>query len=205
MRKYLGLFISIAIVAAVALILWNIQPFGAVQQGEAGTGMNSSQTQGEAAIGGKFTLVDANNTPVTEKILVGKFSLVYFGFTSCPAVCPTTLGTITNALDRVGSLSDNVQPLFITVDPDRDTPEVMRDYIGNFHPTFIALTGTTAQTEQAAAAFKVYAQAEEGKKDYNVNHSDFIYLMDRTGKYITHFTQEDSAEEISAALLRYIR
>ncbi len=209
MRKYLSLIISLALIAAAGLAVWTIQPIPNIGEGEAGIGKQQnrrSPTTGEAEIGGKFQLIDANENKVDESILQGYFSLVYFGFTSCPAVCPTTLGNITNALDKIGNLSDDVRPIFISIDPNHDNPSVMREYISNFHPSFMALTGTEAQTKQAANAFKVYYEA--GKlltKNGNINHSDFIYLMDKTGKYITHFTQEDSAEKMAAELLRYVR
>jgi protein SCO1/2 len=210
MRKYLVLAISIILLLLAGFAIWSFQPVPSVKIGEAGIGKVEDRrivkSQGEAAIGGEFNLIDANENKIDEKILQGHFSLVYFGFTSCPAVCPTTLGNITNALDRIGDLSDEVQPIFISVDPKRDTPAVMREYISNFHPSFLALTGTEEQSKQAASAFKVYFQAENpDAKDYNVNHSDFIYLMDRTGKYVTHFTQEDSAEKMAQELLRYVR
>ncbi len=206
MRKYLGLIVSGVLVLIAGAAIWLMQPVPNVGEGEAGVGKQQNrrtQIQGEAAIGGEFNLIDANENAVDESILQGNFSLVYFGFTSCPAVCPTTLGNITNALERIGDLSDNIKPIFITIDPAHDTPAVMREYISNFHPSFMALTGTEAQTKQAAAAFKVYFAA--AKNDANIDHSDFIYLMDRTGKYVTHFTQEDSAENMAAELLRYIR
>lgn len=213
MRKYLSLIISIVLLLIIGLSIWFIQPVPTMKEGEAGIGKTDSKlinqskkTNQQPAIGGNFDLIDANNNNIDENILKGKFSLVYFGFTSCPAVCPTTLSNITNALNRIGDNADNIQPIFITIDPNRDTPEVMKDYISNFHPSFLALTGTEKQIDTASSAFKVYYQAEtSGSKNYNVNHSDFIYLMDRTGKYITHFTQEDSAEKMSGELLRYTR
>jgi protein SCO1 len=213
MRKYLSLIISAIILLGVAAAIWLNQGVPSLRQGEAGvSGGNDrrlQQTESDSTVGtGEFSLIDANENAVSQKILQGgKFSLVYFGFTSCPHVCPTTLANMTLALERIGDNADKIQPMFISVDPDRDTPAVIKEYIADFHPTFIALTGSKEEVKQATEAFKVYYQAEKSKSDadYNVNHSDFIYLMSPEGDYITYFTQEDSAEEMSVELLRNVR
>lgn len=214
MRKYLSLIISLVILLGVAAAVWLFSDVPTMTSGEAGIAAGTdkrldNQQAGEASIGaGDFSLIDANENQVTQDILRdGKFSLVYFGFTSCPHVCPTTLGNMTVALERIGDNADKLQPIFISVDPERDTPEVIKEYISNFHPSFVALTGSEQQIAGASEAFKVYYQAEkqQDSANYNVNHSDFIYLISPEGKYITHFTQEDSAEKISAELIRYVR
>jgi cytochrome oxidase Cu insertion factor (SCO1/SenC/PrrC family) len=158
--------------------------------------------EGAAAIGGAFTLVDQKNNPVSSEALKGKFSLVYFGFTNCPDICPLALSTMTQALDIAGPVADDVIPVFITVDPERDTVQVMADYVANFHPRFLALTGTPEQVREAASAYRVYFKKakEEAPDAYMMDHSGFVYLMDRTGAYMTHFKPDATAEQIAARL-----
>jgi cytochrome oxidase Cu insertion factor (SCO1/SenC/PrrC family) len=162
---------------------------------------------GTLPIGGTFSLGDTDGNAVTQDALKGAYSLVFFGFTSCPDICPTTLQAMTVALDKIGTLAEKVKPVFITIDPERDTPEVMKKYIASFNPRFLALTGSKEQTDAAATAYKVYYKAmkKEGDADYNVDHSGFIYLMNPAGEYVTHFSHKDSAEQMMAALTKYLR
>lgn len=157
---------------------------------------------GTADIGGAFTLVDQKNNVVTSENLKGKYALVYFGFTNCPDICPLSLQTMTLALDIAGPIGEPVTPIFITVDAERDTPQVMGDYIANFHPRFLALTGTPDQVTQAANAYRVYFQKakEEMPGDYLMDHSGFLYFMDPQGTYITHFKPDNTAEQIAARI-----
>jgi protein SCO1/2 len=161
---------------------------------------------GTLPIGGAFALVDTDGNTVTQDNLKGAYSLVFFGFTSCPDICPTTLQAMTGALDTLGTLAEGVKPVFITIDPQRDTPAVMKDYIKNFSPRFVALTGTKEQTDAAANAYKVYYKAakKEGETDYNVDHSGFVYLMNPAGEYVTHLSHKDSAEQMAAELAKYL-
>jgi cytochrome oxidase Cu insertion factor (SCO1/SenC/PrrC family) len=150
-------------------------------------------------IGGPFQLVDQSGKTRSERDFRGKLMLVYFGFTYCPDVCPTDLQAIGLAMDRLGADSESVQPLFVTVDPERDTPEHLADYVPMFHPRLIGLTGSPAAIGQAAAAYRVYyARIDFDKKrsDYTVDHSAFIYLMDRDGKYLGFFPPGTSAERM---------
>ena len=119
----------------------------------------------------------------------GKFLLIYFGFTHCPDVCPTDLQAIGLALDQLGKAAEEVQPLFITVDPERDTAQLLADYLPSFHPRLIGLSGDAASIRQAARAYKVYyakVPTADGS-DYTVDHSGYIYLMDRAGQYLGFF------------------
>ncbi len=161
----------------------------------------------DAAIGGDFTLTDADGNVVTQERLKGQHSLVYFGFTFCPDICPTSLLTITQALQGLGTLGDKVLPVFITVDPERDTPAKIKDYIANFHPNMIGLTGTPEQVAKAAKAYKIYyaLHKEDDPKNYVVDHSGYMYLMNPDGQYVTHFSHDDSAESIMATLTKYLR
>lgn len=167
-------------------------------------GLPGSPTQ-QMSIGGAFELVDQNNTPVTEKTYAGRYMLVFFGYTYCPDVCPTDLAIMARALDIIGpERAAKVAPIFISVDPERDTPEVLGAYVKSFHPDLIGLTGTPDQVKQAASAFKVYfAKAITGtdpKDDYLVDHSAFTYLLGPDGKAITFFNHGTSATEMAEKL-----
>lgn len=158
-------------------------------------------------IGGPFTLQDADGKAVTAADLKGRYSLVFFGFTHCPDICPLALQTITRALDEAGPAADRVQPVFITVDPERDTPEAMKAYAANFHPRLLALTGSPAQVEEVSRAYKVYAakaplKDADGKDtgDYTVTHTGFIYLMGPDGKYLSHFGKDATSADIATRL-----
>ncbi|MGF1455621.1 MAG: SCO family protein [Alphaproteobacteria bacterium] len=144
---------------------------------------------GTDLIGGSFTLVDQSGATVTEESWPGQFRFLYFGFTYCPDICPTALLSMANVLDQLGPLSGRVQPIFITVDPERDTPEALAAYVAAFHPRFVGLSGTPAQIEAAARAYQVTYErvARPGSSDYLVDHSSIIYLMDPDGRYVTHF------------------
>lgn len=164
---------------------------------------SNTTVEGVAAIGGPFTLVNQRGEPVTEQIMLGHYSLVYFGFTYCPDICPLTLQSMADAIDLLpGQESDLVQPIFISLDPARDTPDVVASYVDNFHPRMIGLTGTEDQVREAASAYRVFYRntpiGEDG--DYTVDHSGFLYLMNRSGRYIDHFRKDVTVEQISARL-----
>lgn len=162
---------------------------------------------GEPTIGGAFELVDHWGRKVTDQDFRGRYLLVFFGFTYCPDVCPAELQTISAALDRLGTLARNVQPLFVTVDPERDTATVLADYLKHFDQRILGLTGRPAQIAQATKAYRVYAAKDAqgaGEAGYIINHSTVVYFMDTDGRYITHFnygtTPEDMAERMAAHL-----
>ena len=161
----------------------------------------------QPAIGGPFTLVDQDGRTVTNVSLRGKPTLIYFGYTYCPDVCPTSLLLMETAIDKLGpGAAEKVNLVFITVDPDRDTPELLKGYVGNFGPTFIGLTGTQAQVAAAARAYRVYYQKVPGKNGapYLMDHSSIVYLLDRNGRFVTHFTHEAKAEAIAAGVQRLL-
>ncbi len=163
---------------------------------------NNRLIEGSVAIGGTFTLIDQTNKPVTSDALKGKFTLVYFGFTHCPDICPLTLANMTQAVSITGPLADDLIPVFITVDPERDTVQVMAEYVANFHPRFLALTGTPEQVRQATSAYRVYFKKAkiQTPDDYMMDHSGFVYLMDRTGNYVTHFKSDILPEQMAAQI-----
>jgi cytochrome oxidase Cu insertion factor (SCO1/SenC/PrrC family) len=161
---------------------------------------------GEALIGGPFELVDQNGNTVTDQTFKGKLTLVYFGFTFCPDACPTALGVMSAALDKLDVAADRVVPVFITVDPDRDTPPVMKDYVSNFHPRMVGLTGTPEQIAKVAKTYRVYYQKAAGTApdDYVMDHTLLIYLMDGDGKYITHFGPDVTPDQIAEEIRKYL-
>jgi len=151
-------------------------------------------------VGGPFELTDHTGKLRTERDFRGKLMLVYFGFTYCPDVCPTDLQAIGLALDKLGTDGDSVQPLFITVDPERDTAAHLAEYVPMFHPRLIGLTGSAEAIRKAADAYKVYyAKVDPPKGDggyYTVDHTAFIYLMDREGNYLGFFPPGTSADRM---------
>ena len=150
-------------------------------------------------IGGPFELIDQSGTTRTDADFRGQLLLVYFGFTFCPDVCPTDLQAIGLAMEKLGTAAEQVQPLFITVDPGRDTPEHLADYVPMFHPRLIGLTGHAAAIARAAEAYRVFYRRVDFDKDpqaYTIDHSAFIYLMDRDGKYMGFFPPGSSADQI---------
>ena len=161
----------------------------------------------QPGIGGPFALTDQNGKTVTADSLKGKPTLIYFGYTFCPDVCPTSLLLMETAIDKLGGdAAKKVNLVFITVDPERDTPELIKGYVPNFGPTFIGLTGTPAQVEQATRAYRVYSQKVPGKDGapYLMDHSSIVYLLDRNGRFVTHFTHEAKAETIATAVGRLL-
>jgi len=157
-------------------------------------------------IGGPFALTDQNGVRRTDADFRGKLMLVYFGFTYCPDICPTDLQQMALAVDQLGPAGGTVQPVFITVDPARDTVEHLKDYMALFHPRFVGLTGDAAAIRQAARAYRVYYEKveREDKSDYTLDHSVFIYLMDRDGRYLGFFPPGTSAERLAETMRSHL-
>lgn len=155
-----------------------------------------------AAIGGPFTLTATDGRTVTDETYRGKWLLIYFGYISCPDACPTALNNMGVALDRLGPEADGLQPLFITVDPRRDIPAVLSEYMKSFDPRIVALTGTEDQIAAVAAAYHVYYAAPRNAEgnDYFVGHSSYIYLMDPRGRLVKPFSSELAAEGLADQL-----
>jgi cytochrome oxidase Cu insertion factor (SCO1/SenC/PrrC family) len=161
----------------------------------------------QPGIGGPFALTDQNGKTVTSDSLKGKPTLIYFGYAFCPDVCPTSLLLMETAIEKLGpDAPKKVNLVFITVDPERDTTAMMKGYVENFGPTFIGLTGTQEQITQVARAYRVYYQKVPGKdgSPYLMDHSSIVYLLDRNGRFVTHFTHEAKAEAIAAAVQRLL-
>ncbi|QIG97417.1 MULTISPECIES: SCO family protein [unclassified Bradyrhizobium] len=148
-------------------------------------------------VGGPFALTDQAGHARTDKEFRGKLMLVYFGFTYCPDVCPTDLQAIAQMLDKLGPDGEQVQPIFITVDPERDTAAHLAEYVPLFHPRLIGLTGSADAIRQVADAYKVYfAKVPLKDGDYTVDHTAYIYLMDRDGNYLGFFPPGTSADRM---------
>jgi protein SCO1/2 len=158
-----------------------------------------------AQIGGPFTLVTADGKDVTDQTYRGKWLLMYFGYTFCPDACPTTLNDMSEAFDKLGSDASKVQPLFITVDPKRDTPQAMADYLKSFDPRIVGLTGSQAQTESVAKAYRVYvAPQKTDGDDYLVDHSSYIYVVNPQGKFVNVIAGNAAGAEMAKKLREMI-
>ena len=156
-----------------------------------------------STVGGSFELSKLDGTTVTDQTYRGKWLLVYFGYTSCPSSCPTTLLAVSMALKELGPDATQVRPLFITVDPEHDTPKVMQQYTASFDPRIVGLTGTPKQIAAAAheyGAYYVRHTTGPGPDDYVIDHSTYLYLMDPRGKFVRAFDPDTSSDQITDAL-----
>jgi cytochrome oxidase Cu insertion factor (SCO1/SenC/PrrC family) len=162
---------------------------------------------GQALVGGPFELTNQDGRRVTDKDFRGRLMLVYFGFTYCPDICPAGLQVVTAAVEELGSKSDRVVPIFVTVDPERDTPEQMKQYISSFHKNFVGLTGSAEDIQKAAKAYRVYYRKvqDESLSDYTMDHTSFLYLMGADGQFITHFPHAVAPEKLAARLAAEIQ
>lgn len=158
-----------------------------------------------AAVGGPFQLVDQNGRTVTDQDLKGRPFLVFFGFTHCPDVCPTTLFEVSEIMRNLGKDADRMNALFVTVDPERDTPEKLKDYLSSFDPRLHGLTGDPAAIAAVLKAYRVYAKKiplDAG--GYTMDHTAIVYLMDKEGHFVTPFNMKRKPEEAATDLRRYL-
>lgn len=162
-------------------------------------------TTGKAAIGGRFEMMDHRGRTVTEKTFQGDYLLVFFGFTYCPDICPAALQNVSAMLERLGAKAEDITPLFVSVDPERDTPEVLKEYLSHFDSRIIGLTGTSEQVEEIVKTYRAYARkvnTGSGPGDYTMDHSAFIYFMDKKGEFITHFTPVTTFEQMAERIVK---
>jgi len=158
-----------------------------------------------AGIGGPFSLTAGDGRPVTERTFRGKYLVIYFGYTACRDVCPMTLANLAAALDSLGEAASRVQPLFITVDPARDTPEVVQRYASSFMPGLIGLTGSAAEIRQAAREYRISSVIHPAAAGgYDLDHSSVIYLVGRDGKTLAALRADATAAELARAISRYL-
>lgn len=198
---------SIVIFAAVCGVLAVLIAGGTwwlLAQREAAPADPAIVTYGQADIGGPFQLVDQTGREVDESILQGQWSAVFFGFTHCPDYCPTALQTLAVVEEQLGERADDLQIVFITVDPERDTPEAMADYLSTrgFPEGVIGLTGTPEQVRVAADAYRVYRQRRDQDGGYTMDHSLTIYLMDPQGRFSTPLNEQMGPQRITEAIRR---
>jgi protein SCO1/2 len=181
------LLCALVLSVAAALLLWRLGDDG--------------REVATASVGGPFRLVDQDGRVRTDKDFRGHWVLAYFGYTYCPDVCPTTLALMANVLGKLGSEAKRVTPVFITVDPERDTPAVLKTYLASFGPNFVGLTGKPADIAKVAHAYRVYyAKHPLGGGNYAVDHSSVIYLLDTDGKFVKAYDDSASAAAIAADL-----
>lgn len=162
-------------------------------------------TSQASAVGGPFQLVDQDGRTVTERDLKGRPTLVFFGFTHCPDVCPTTLFDVSEVLRALGPDADRARAVFITVDPERDTPEKLKEYLSSFDPHLTALTGDAEAVAAVAKAYKVYwkkVPTEGG--NYTMDHTAIVYLMDKDGKFVAPFSMKRRPQDAAAELRKYL-
>lgn len=203
--RYIVLAIAgVLAVALVAAARWHL-PLNPLAGGGSRTVTAGAS---KISIGGPFTLVTQAGKTVTDATFRGKYLLVYFGYTYCPDVCPTELAKIATVLDRLGPLAAAIQPLFVTVDPARDSPSVLASYVPQFYERLIGLTGTPAQIARIAKAYHVYYAKVEDKTSpgaYSMDHSAAVYLMGPKGEYLTMFSHQTGPDTMVKTLREYVK
>lgn len=183
----------IAALAVGAGLLWHA--------GDRLSGANPAASQGEALIGGPFTLVDQDGHARHAADFRGRFMLVYFGYSDCPDICPTTLAVMADAIDKLGPKADRVVPIFVTIDPARDSPKVLKAYLKSFSPRFVGLTGDASAVAAAVRAYRVYYKRVPLKDGgYAMDHSSHIYLMGPGGKFIANYDETLGPDGLAEAL-----
>jgi len=158
-----------------------------------------------SAVGGPFHLVDQNAKPITDQDFKGQPFLVFFGFTHCPDVCPTTLFEVSEIFRALGPDAKNIRAMFVTVDPERDTPAVLKDYLASFDPRIICVHGDEAAVAAAEKSYRVYAKkVPTDGGGYTMDHTAIVYLMNKDGRFVAPFNMKRRPEEAAAELKRYL-
>jgi len=162
---------------------------------------------GKALVGGPFELTNQDGKRIKSSDFAGKYMLMVFGYTYCPDICPSELQVVSAALDELGPAAERIQPVFVTVDPSRDTPEVMKDYVANFHPGFVGLTGSEEDIAGVAKAYRVYYRKVEQTDPsipYLMDHTTLVYLMGPDGEYLTHFAYGTNVASLAEGLRKAV-
>ena len=162
-----------------------------------------TQVTGKALVGGPFSLIDQNGKRVTEKDFLGKYMLVFFGYTSCPDICPAGLQVMVAALDKLGHRADDIVPVFITLDPEQDTPQKLATYLKSFSPRLVGLTGSASDIAAAAKAYRVFYQKVPDDKDpthYSIDHSAIFYLMGKDGTLLAPIPHTNDVAQLTLAI-----
>jgi protein SCO1 len=169
------------------------------------TGRSPAPVAMTSTVGGPFKLIDQNSKPITDQDMRGKPFLVFFGFTHCPDVCPTTLFDVSEVFRALGSDAKGVRALFVTVDPERDTPAVLKDYLSSFDPRIVGVTGDDASVAAAEKAYRVYAKKVPlDGGGYTMDHTALVYLMNKDGHFVAPFNLKRRPDEAAADLKRYL-
>jgi protein SCO1/2 len=199
-RKYVVLAVAL-IAAAGAFFLVRDRSSEETRRADAARLMNELMS-GKAHIGGPFSLSDQYGRQRSLEDFRGKLVLLYFGYAFCPDVCPTDLAAMAQAARTLGTEGDKLQLVFITLDPERDTQELLRNYVAAFHPRFVALRGTEDEVRRVATAYKVYFEKVRppGSSAYLIDHMAFVFLLDRDGKYLAFFPPGTSAERMAVMI-----
>lgn len=194
---------ALAAIALAAYVAWQVtRPMPIATVGSSSSVAVPSQIK----IGGPFTLTDHQGNRVSDEAYRGKLMLIYFGYGYCPDVCPTELQNMAVALDEMGEAGAEVLPIFITVDPERDTVDFMAEYVANFHSRMIGLTGGRDEVDAAATLYRVYHAKvkSDSASDYLVDHSSFVYLMGRDGSFLTMFRGATDPQKIAKTIIDYL-
>jgi protein SCO1/2 len=191
--------------AITGLIIGSALALGLLPSGGPGGTTPETAVSGKALVGGPFTLTDMTGKRVTEKDFLGHPALVFFGYTHCPDICPSGLQVMAAALDKLGPKGDSVTPVFITLDPERDTPEKLAEYVKSFHPRLVGLTGSADEIKTVAKEYRVFYQKiadEKAPADYTYDHSAIFYLMGPDGTFITHIPHTTNVDVLYNALAK---
>lgn len=199
MRRGVLVALIIVVTGIAAGTLWYLGDHLSSERGRV-------MTIGDAAIGGPFSLTDQYGHTRTDRDFAGRYMLVYFGYTNCPDICPTTLSVIADAMEKLGGAAQQVVPIFITVDPARDTPRALKNYLAAFGPEFVGLTGSQSSIAAVAKEYHVYYRAHKAAKNgsYAVDHSNVIYLMGPDGKFIANYDETLGPDGLAKAIARHI-
>ncbi|QJE72024.1 SCO family protein [Aerophototrophica crusticola] len=200
--------IRILIASLLGLALAAVVAWWTVQQDQRRGGTTAGLSVPAVSIGGPFNLVDHTGRPVTNESFAGKYRLVFFGFTNCPDICPTELQVMGAALGELGADAARVQPLFVTVDPERDTPQALAEYVALYHPGILGLTGSPSQVDAVVKSYRAhYAKVQQGAGagDYTMDHSTYTYLMGPQGEFLTVFARGTPPAEMAQAIRTHMK
>jgi protein SCO1/2 len=198
LRNKEALIPYLLLVAALAGgLLWH--------ESESVPGLGRTVVTGQAQVGGPFRLTDQNGKSVSDQDFRGRAMLIYFGYSFCPDVCPTTLQVMADAIGKLGDKAGRITPVFITIDPERDTPKVLKEYMSAFGPNFVGLTGSAAEIKKVEKEYRVYAEKKPLKGgNYGMDHSSVLYLMGPDGKLVTYYDEAISPDNLAKELKQKI-
>lgn len=203
-RRLLAMGLAALAGIGVSFLIWSFTGIGGQK-----SPTDTARYSGIASVGGPFQLVTHDGKTVTDQDFAGRFMLIYFGYTWCPDVCPLALQLMDDTLARLGPDAAAIQPVFITIDPERDTPEVIKNYLASFRPGLIGLTGAPEDIAAVAAAYKMYYRKTEPLDDanpdsYGVDHMNIFYLMGPNGAYVAHFMSPSSPKDMATEIATHL-